>query len=97
MGDTSPEVDAIYRARLMALSGEERILMASSMFEDARRMILSSLPAGLSVAQRRRVLFERLYGSDPEVVWPFAAANDPQRDETIVITTYLPDPADGIR
>lgn len=49
--------------RLMALSGPERFLMAIRMCEAARRMVLASLPAGLLESDRKRLLFERLYGA----------------------------------
>ena len=62
MTDTSPEIAEMVRARLIALSGEERFLMGVRMFDAARRMVLASLPAGLSEKERREQLFERLYG-----------------------------------
>ena len=36
--------------------------MGVEMFEAARRMVLASLPAGLSESERKNRLFERLYG-----------------------------------
>lgn len=62
MNDTSPEIAEMVRARLMTLSGTERFLMGVQMFEAARRMVLASLPADLTEAERKRRLFERLYG-----------------------------------
>ena len=62
MTDTLPEIAEMVRARLMARSGAERFRMGVEMFEAARRMVLASLPAGLSETERRRQLFERLYG-----------------------------------
>jgi hypothetical protein len=62
MTDTSPEVAEMVRARLMALSGAERFRMGVEMFEAARRMVLASLPAGLTETDRKRQLFKRLYG-----------------------------------
>jgi hypothetical protein len=59
--DTSPEIDEMVRVRLMALSGAERFRMGVQMFDAARRMVLASLPAGLTEAERKRLLFERLY------------------------------------
>jgi hypothetical protein len=50
------------RARLMALSGAERFRMGVEMFEAARRMVLASLPADLPETERKRRLFERIYG-----------------------------------
>jgi hypothetical protein len=64
MTDTTPEMEILFRERLMARSGEERLRMASSMFDSARRMILASLPPGLSPAEQRMRLYERLYGSE---------------------------------
>ena len=65
MTDTPPEIAAMVRARLMARSGAERFRMGAEMFEAARRMVLASLPAGLTVDERKRLLFERLYGTPP--------------------------------
>lgn len=62
MTDTSPENAEMVRARLMALSGAERFRMGVEMFEAARRMVLASLPVGLTDTERKRRLFERLYG-----------------------------------
>jgi len=62
MTDTSPEIAEMVRARLMRLSGAERFRMGSEMFEAARRMVLASLPADLTETERKRRLFERLYG-----------------------------------
>ena len=62
MTDTPPEIAEMVRARLMARSGAERFRMGVEMFEAARRMVLASLPAHLSETERRRQLFERLYG-----------------------------------
>jgi hypothetical protein len=60
--DTPPEVAEMVRARLMARSGAERFRMGVEMFEAARRMVLASLPAGLTETERKQRLFERLYG-----------------------------------
>ena len=62
MTDTPPEIAEMVRARLMALSGSERFVMGVRSFDAARRMVLASLPAGLTEAERKRRLFERLYG-----------------------------------
>ena len=62
MTDTPPEIAEMVRARLMARSGAERFRMGVEMFEAARRMVLASLPANLTDAERKRRLFERLYG-----------------------------------
>jgi len=62
MTDTPPEIAEMVRARLMALSGAERFRMGVQMFDAARRMVLASLPAGLTETERKRHLFKRLYG-----------------------------------
>jgi len=69
MTDTSPEIAEMVRARLMALSGAERFRMGVQMFDAARRMVLASLPADLTEAERKHRLFERLYG-EPLPVQP---------------------------
>lgn len=63
MTDTAPEIAEMVRARLMARSGAERFLMGVRMFDSARRMVLASLPADLSDCERKRRLFERIYGA----------------------------------
>ncbi|MBM3824259.1 MAG: hypothetical protein FJ404_15455 [Verrucomicrobia bacterium] len=62
MTDTPPEIAEMVRARLMARSGAERFRMGVEMFEAARRVTLASLPADLTEAERKRRLFERIYG-----------------------------------
>ena len=62
MTDTSPEIAALVRQKLMARSAEERFLMGVRMFYAARAMTLASLPAGLSAEELKRQLFQRLYG-----------------------------------
>lgn len=65
------EIDFV-RAKLMALSGEERFVMGAQMSERAREMVKASLPPGLSQAEQRRQLFQRLYGKeiDVDLVFP---------------------------
>jgi hypothetical protein len=62
MTDTPPQVARVVRERLMALSGAERFIMGAQMFEAARRMVLASFPPGLTETERKRRLFERIYG-----------------------------------
>ena len=62
MTDTAPDIAEIVRTRMMALSGAERFLMGVRMSEAARRMVLASFPIHLSEAERKRLLFERIYG-----------------------------------
>ena len=53
----------------MKFSGAERFIMGTRMFESARAVMLASLPKDTSETERRRILFERLYGDllPPEV------------------------------
>ena len=64
MDDTSPEIAAMIRRMLLERSGAERLVMGSQMFELARAIVLASLPAGLSEAELKLRLCERLYGND---------------------------------
>ena len=73
MDDTSPEVKELYRSMLMKLSGEERFIRGALMFDAAREMILASFPEGLSAAEVRRRLYERIYGEPLPADFPEAA------------------------
>jgi hypothetical protein len=64
MNDTSPEIAAMVHARMMAKTGAERFLMGIRMHEAARRMVMASFPAGITDAERKKLLFERFYGSE---------------------------------
>jgi hypothetical protein len=60
--DTSPEVAAMVRDRIMKLSGAERFVISARMFESARIIVLASLPRNISETERKRMLYERFYG-----------------------------------
>ena len=62
MNDTPPEIEERMRELLMARSGAERMIMAASMFDVARTMMVASFPKGLSEDELRRRLCERTYG-----------------------------------
>jgi hypothetical protein len=62
MDDTSPAIKELFQAKLMELSGEERFIRGTLMFDAARAMILASLPKDLDPAELRRRLYERIYG-----------------------------------
>ena len=64
MNDTSPEIEALLKARYAAMTGSERALMAMQMFETAQQIVLSSLDPGLSEIERRRELCRRFYGDE---------------------------------
>jgi hypothetical protein len=67
MNDTSPEIAAIVRQRLLARSGAERVAMGSRMFDVARTIVLASFPPGLSEIERKGWLCRRLYGTEVNV------------------------------
>ena len=64
MNDTSPETEALLRARYAAMTGSERALMALQMFETAQQIVLSSLDPSLGEGERRRELCRRFYGDE---------------------------------
>jgi hypothetical protein len=66
MNDTSEEIEKLVREKLMARSGEERMIMGARSFDAARQMILASFPSDLAPAEVRRRLFERVYGKSLE-------------------------------
>jgi hypothetical protein len=64
MNDTSPDIEALLKARYAAMSGSQRALMALQMFETAQQIVISSLEPGLDEEQRRRELCRRFYGNE---------------------------------
>lgn len=62
--DTSPDVASRYRAMLLARSPSDRVVMACGMFDTARALVLASLPAPATQADRRIHLFVRTYGAE---------------------------------
>ena len=77
MNDTSPEVAALVAERHRQMTPEERMRIASSMFDTARGIVESSLPPNLSRRERRLAYAKRMYGSElPEAAliafaeWP---------------------------
>jgi hypothetical protein len=77
MNDTSPEVAALVAQRHRQMTPEERMKIASSMFDTARAIVESSLPPHLSRRERRLAYAKRMYGNElPEAAliafaeWP---------------------------
>ena len=64
MNDTSPEIKEKIEEIYKNMSGEEKLLIALSMFETARELVIASLPEELSEKERRKELFLRFYGND---------------------------------
>jgi hypothetical protein len=67
VNDTSPEMEKIVTERYRQMSPDQRMRIASSMFETARKIVESSLPADMSRKARRLAWARRLYeGELPE-------------------------------
>jgi hypothetical protein len=64
MNDTSPEIAAMVAERHRRMTPEERMRIASSMFDTARAIVESSLPPNLSRRERRLAYARRMYGSE---------------------------------
>ena len=59
-----PNVVALVRARLQAMTAIERLEVASSMFDTARAIVESSLPSQLTGEARRYAIAKRIYGEE---------------------------------
>ena len=67
MNDTSGEMERMVTERYRRMTPDQRIRIASSMFETARAIVESSLPSNLTRRDRRLALARRLYaGEMPE-------------------------------
>ena len=64
MNDTSPSIDRMVTERYRRMSPDERMKIASSMFETARKIVESSLPASLTRTERRLAFARRLYAGE---------------------------------
>jgi len=64
MRDTTPEFQRLVDAQYARLAPGERVRLCTEMFDAARTLVESSLPAGLSEYERKRQLTERLYGAE---------------------------------
>ncbi len=64
MIDTSREAEKIQSELFDKMTGEERMKIASDMFNTARTLVLASLDKNLSDTEKRKALFLRLYRID---------------------------------
>jgi hypothetical protein len=67
MRDTSQEIDAAFTALFAGCSEVDRLKMTCRMFDDAKALVAAGIESespGLSAAERRRRMFERLYYGD---------------------------------
>jgi hypothetical protein len=64
MNDTSPEMERMVAERYRRMTPDQRMKIASSMFETARKLIESSLPANMPRKERRLAFARRLYAGE---------------------------------
>jgi hypothetical protein len=64
MNDTAPHFARVVAERHLAMTPEERLRAASDMFDTARAIVESSLPAELTGHDRRLALVRRIYGDE---------------------------------
>lgn len=77
MNDTSETIARLVAERHAAMTPDERLQIASSMYETARAIVESSLPADLSSVERRLAVARRFYGEElPEAMLIAYASHD---------------------
>lgn len=64
MNDTSPKMERLVKERYRQMTPDQRMRIASSMFETARKIVESSLPANLTRSERRLAFARRLYAGE---------------------------------
>ena len=67
MRDTTPEMKKRFHLMLRQKTGEERLRMGCSMYETAKRLVVSSIldkDPNASPAELRRQMFLRFYGTE---------------------------------
>ncbi len=64
MIDTTTEAEKIQSELFDKMTGEERMKIASDMFDTARKLVLASLDKNLNDTEKRKTLFLRFYGND---------------------------------
>ena len=69
MRDTTPEMQARFRAMLLARSDTQRLAMGCGMFDDARKIVVASIREAnpdVSEVELRQAVFLRFYGHEFE-------------------------------
>jgi hypothetical protein len=64
MRDTTPEFERFVAEQYRRLTPGERMRLCTEMFDTARMLVESGLPAGLSERERKRRITERFYGTE---------------------------------
>lgn len=62
MRDTDREFEKMWNQRWLDKTPQERTRAASIMFVSARKVILNTMPPGLSKQDQKRYVYERTYG-----------------------------------
>jgi len=57
------ELNIRFYESVMDLSGEERVIIGCALFDLMRARILASMPKNLAEEDKKRQLFERIYGA----------------------------------
>lgn len=67
MNDTLPEIEKLFRKKIMEKSGEERLKMGFSMFDFTRKQVIASVKMKTPRADNqelRKAIFLRFYGHE---------------------------------
>ncbi len=64
MIDTTAKAEKIQSELFSKMTGDERMKIASEMFDTARTLVLASLDKNLNDKEKRKALFLRFYGND---------------------------------
>jgi hypothetical protein len=64
VNDTTQEIVALVHAHHAGMTPDMRMRIASDLFETARAIVESSLPAGLTERERRLTVARRFYGNE---------------------------------
>lgn len=64
MSDTTSEISRLVDERYATMTPEERMRIAAAMYETARAIVESSLPAELTHEERRYAVIKRFYGGE---------------------------------
>lgn len=99
MHDTSAKMAAMVAKRHRQMTPEERLQAASAMFDTARAIVESSLPATLSNTARRWAWAKRIYGNDlPEaMLFAFAEWTETMSGLGAGLGTQKPKPPRALR
>jgi len=70
VNDTSLEFERLVAARYAGMRPDERVRIATGMFDTACELVIASFPPGLSLTELRRRLCRRFYGALADKAFP---------------------------